>query len=170
MPKPFFGNHDYAIYGVDELVRKINSLPDKLRDKGLRQAVSAGATPVVKATKAAMQTERTGLLRQSIMKIVLKSYKQHAGYVAMIGARRMTGIKKKGIEGMRFIGKKVRTRILAAGLTSVYPTRYLHLYEKGTSHSRAFTPLARGLAASKDQAFGIMRTKLTEWLAQEAGK
>lgn len=153
-----------VVVGIPELMRKLKTLPDKLRKQGGRKAMVAAAKPIVKATKANVSVERTGLLKQSIGSVTLLM--KTGDYGSFIGARRMKGVKKKGMP--KWVGKKVRKRMASADIQLAYPARYEHLIEKGTKHMRAHPFLAPGLAQAIPQSIEATRMVLKEFIEQAA--
>lgn len=97
----------FKVEGLEELQRKLKTLPGKVQKKLLRSAVTAGAKPIVAAAKAGAP-ERTGTVKLSIgRKVVTKN--GHA--TAVIGAKSNVQSEFKG---------QVEK-----------PSRIIHLLEKG---------------------------------------
>jgi len=71
--------------GFEELRRTFRRLPVRVADKAVKSAVRAGANPIVKATRAGIQSD-TGSLAKS-MRAKVKTYKASGTTVAIIGAR-----------------------------------------------------------------------------------
>lgn len=165
-------NEAVKLEGGKELRNLFNELPKRVRSKGLRQAVSAGATPVVKALKA--DTPRvSGLLKKAETKKI-KTYKGGTNVIAVIGANVNTAGEYNG-----------RNRV---------PANYFHLVEDGVApHSLSKGASIRrkragdgngaqhpGFAGrhmlknayntTKDQAGSIMVDKLQSVLESEAEK
>ncbi len=179
------------VLGVGELVGRMKALPDKLRNKGMRTAMKQAARPIVQATKA-MAPVQTGLLRQSIASVVVKS---KDGFSALIGMRHIAGSKAKG--GGKFKPTKTVLRTIAGGRAGD-PARYAHLVEFGHNIvprgqkvgrkerkgktaielgvSRGFGRVAArpfmrpGLASGAQAAEQALAQELKQFLAQEAGK
>ncbi len=83
-----------TVLGTADLVRKLRVLPEKVANKGLRQAMKAAAKPVVDATKSYVPV-RTGVLRLSIDYAVKKITN---GMVALIGPRHVGGNVGRGVK------------------------------------------------------------------------
>lgn len=130
-----------------ELVNLLRELPKRVEKKGHRAAITAACTPIARAAKASAPRE-SGLLKKAIGKKV-KSYSR--GTVAgIIGA-------KRAIQGQH----KGKNRV---------PANYLHLVEKGTSHSAAQPFLEDAYNANKDAAAQIAKDKLATVVEAEARK
>ncbi len=164
------------VLGVGELVGRMKALPDKLRNKGMRTAMKQAARPIVQATKA-LAAVRTGLLRQSIASVVVKS---KDSYSALIGMRHIAGSKAKG-RGKFKPTKTILRTIASSGERAGDPARYAHLVEfghnivhkggKGGGGRVAARPFMRpGLAAGASQAEQQLASNLKQFLEQEAGK
>lgn len=167
------------VQGVAELVGRMKSLPDKLRNKGMRSAMKAAARPIVQATKS-MAPVQTGLLRQSVASVVVKS---KDSYSALIGMRHTVGSSKKG-RGFRPSKKVIRAikKTIASGgaSRSADPARYAHLVEfghnivtrsgKGGGRVAAKPFMRPGLQSAASSAEQILARELGAFLEQEAGK
>ncbi len=176
------------VLGVGELVTRMKALPDKLRNKGMRTAMKQAARPIVQATKA-LAPVQTGLLRQSIASVVVKS---KDSFSALIGMRHLQSAKRRG-----FKATKTVTRAIAGGKAGD-PARYAHLVEFGHNIvprgqkvgrkerkgktavelgvARGFGRVAArpfmrpGLASGAQAAEQALAQELKQFLAQEAGK
>lgn len=148
------------VLGMGDLLKKLDELPKKLRNKGTRKAVTAAGKPVARETKARVRV-RTGLLRQAITNKVIKL--QSGDYAVLTGAKHLKGTKKKPKPGFK-INKKVKQRMeeLGIGEGEIDPVRYLHLVELGTPHSAPQAPLQRGLKAARSQANTAMANVLLD--------
>lgn len=103
-----------------ELANLLRELPGRVERKGLRAAVTAGAAPVVQATRRNVARD-TGLAKKSIGRKI-KQYRQTA--VAVIGA-------KRDVQAI------VNTR---RGKRKAVPANYLHLIEGGAKpHTEVIT-------------------------------
>ncbi len=153
-----------SVQGVAELVGRCKALPDKIRKQGLRKAMTAGARPIVTATKNSVSTILTGLLKQSIGSVVLQAKDPARGYIALIGERRLKGVKKKGIQNLRWVGKKVKKKLQEHGIQVAYPARYAHLIEKGTKRARARPFALPGLQRGSAQAQAAIQESLTTFI------
>lgn len=143
------------LVGWKELTHLLNELPKRVARKGLRQAISAAASPIVKAAKS-NAAKLTGTLKKSIKKKI-KTYSD-GNVVAIIGADR-------SIVGQRITkGGKVKR---------VVPANYIHLVEKGHAgpHPASAKPFLRPAYENhKQQAVGIAEKKLKEVIENEAAK
>jgi HK97 gp10 family phage protein len=139
-----------VMFGDKDLRRLLEELPGRIIRKGLRQALTAMSTPILRAARAAAPRE-SGLLKKALgRKISAKN--TGIGY-AVIGA-------KKGVQGVVNGRKRV-------------PSRYIHLVEKGHGgpHPVAAQPFLRpAYAAHKDQATAAAAAKLKSVLEAEAAK
>lgn len=141
------------LIGGKELERKFRTLAERVQRKVLRGAVSAGATPVMKATKGKVKIE-TGTLQLSIGKKV-KAYSKTGSVVGVIGPRfQVTSMYK---------GRKRR------------PAFYAHLAEKGhIAANGTFVPgnhaVENAAAESESQAMGTISDKLAKGVMKEAAK
>ncbi len=183
------------VLGVGELVGRMKALPDKLRNKGMRTAMKQAARPIVQATKA-MAPVQTGLLRQSIASVVVKS---KDSFSALIGMRHVTGGKNKGFRPSKKVVRAIVARVAGGGSSREGdPARYAHLVEFGHNIvprgqkvgrkerkgktavelgvSRGFGRVAArpfmrpGLASGAQAAEQALAQELRQFLAQEAGK
>jgi HK97 gp10 family phage protein len=176
---------DAAVRGVGEMITRMQALDKKLRDQGLKKAVTEGGKPVVAATKATAP-QRTGLLRQSIGEKVLKTKRGEDGYSALIGAKHLRITKKRKKAGFK-ISKRVRRaikRTIYDGGANLDPARYLHLVELGHKAPRAkgllkrlkrlvrrvgSTPgrhfMAAAVKTAEQQALDAIRQSLAEFIA-----
>lgn len=143
-------NSKMQLIGGKELEKKFRTLGEKVQRKVLRGAVSSGATPVMKATKAKVAKE-TGTLELSIGKRV-KAYK-NGSVVGVVGPR-FSVIST-------FEGKRRR------------PAFYAHLAEKGhIAENGAFVPgnhaIEKAASESESQAMNVISTKLAKGVVKEA--
>lgn len=173
------------VLGVSELVQRLNALPKKVRNRGMRQALSKAAKPVVAATKARAPV-RTGLLRQSIASKVIKG--RDGNYRALIGEKRLKTTKRRKKAGFKPT-KTVTKRMAELGVEGTDPARYAHLVEFGhAKRPRGFfsrvarffgigggrvgaRPFAQpGLEAAAGAAQAALQQSLREFIQAEAGK
>lgn len=132
-------------------------LPSRVEKKGLRAAVNAGATPVMRTMRTLAPSGPTGLLKKAIGKKV-KTYK--GSVAAIIGARR-------DVSGN--VGKR-----------RVVPSRYLHLVDKGTKGhaqghghhpgAKAQPFVEESYRQNRDKSRSIITTKLKDVVVAEALK
>jgi HK97 gp10 family phage protein len=143
---------DIKLIGEKELKKYLDELPDKIKKRALRKAVTAGATPIVKAAKRNAPKE-SGLLKKSMTKKI-KTYKGTGGaVVAVIGSDR-------GVAGM-YDGKK---RI---------PSNYIALVEyghAGPNPAPAHQFLRPAVDANKDRSVAAIQSKLKEAIEAEKAK
>lgn len=142
-----------TLKGDKELARLLNGIGEKVARKALRSAVSAGATPVVKAAKQ-KAAKRSGLLKRSLgKKVVANRHRQSA--TAIVGARKsVTGTVN---------GKPYK------------PSRIAHLVEKPhIGPDGQYVPgrpfLNPALAETREASVGAMKNKLREVVEREASK
>lgn len=121
----------------------------KIRNKALRIALNAGASPVKEAVTQAAPKDRGHLSKAT--KIKVKNYRRGDVWVAIVGA----GSKFKRVKRL----KNGQTR-------NVYPYKYQHFVDRGTSHSRARHYLDRAWAAAQAQFEARARQKLKQVLPE----
>ncbi len=149
---------DIKLFGDKELRRKLEKLGkanNRSRNKVIRQAVSFSMTPVSKAAKTNLRPGHgfdTGLLKKSIGKKT-KTYKG-VTFIAVVGPRK--GFKKE-VE-------------VNGTLVTRNPSKYAHLVEFGTRHSRAFPFLRPALLENKATVESRLRQRLSHGLVREAKK
>lgn len=115
------------IDGLDAVLRRLDDLPKKLRNKHLKKAITAAARTILQAAKARCPRD-LGILRKSLGQKV-KVYRHSGAVLAVVGARkgfRLPAIRKKG--------KWAPAAVQPSGFAD--PTKYLHLVELGTTRSR----------------------------------
>jgi HK97 gp10 family phage protein len=148
---------DMKLLGARELQALLAALPRGVAKRGLRAAVTAGATPITRAAKA-RAPRKSGLLKKAIGRKV-KTYKEAgvgATAVAIVGARRDVRGEYRG-----------RPRV---------PARYIHLVEKGTRphDGHPGTPATNFLEdayrGNKAAAEAAAARKLAEVVEREARK
>lgn len=140
-----------SMAGDRELVKALKSLGPRVAKKVLRQALSAGATPVVKSAKQSVATE-SGLLKKALGKRV-KVNKRSGFGSARIGARTNVQGDYKG-----------ETRV---------PWRYGHLVELGHidslgNHVAAQPYLRPAADENETKVVQVMGDKLAEGIKREA--
>ncbi len=126
------------VAGATELINRLKQLGPTLKNSVMRDVMKAAARPIVQATKA-LAPVQTGLLRQSIASVVVKS---KDSYSALIGMRHVSGRKRKGA---KFKPSKTVLRRIADFGTAGDPARYAHLVEFG------HTIVPRGSAISSKE-------------------
>lgn len=156
----------FELDGAKELERFCRELPKRVLKKALRQAVNAGATPILKAARKNVP-RLTGTLKKALKKKV-KAY-PNGNAIALIGADRNVTAPSFG-----------RTKT-----GRIVPANYIHLVERGTSPhaqpnnkfnsgqhpgAKASNFLASAVNAQKANASRIMEEKLKEVALKEAAK
>ena len=141
------------LLGAKDLERTFRTLGDRVQRKITRQAVNAGATPVVKAARAKAAKE-SGLLRKSLGKKI-RTYKQSGTVAAIIGPRTDVEGEYKG---------EIRK-----------PKFYAHLVEGGHidangNHVPAQPFLRPAFDETQGQALEVIKEKLAEGVVKEAKK
>lgn len=106
--------------GVKELVAELDKLERKMRNKGIRRAVTAGARPLRTAYRARVPV-RYGALRKAI-DLKVKSHRGGRRIIAIVGAR---------------ADYKIMVTDRFGNPRSVEPNRYAHLVEFGSKAHRA---------------------------------
>ena len=144
-----------TLLGDKALERKLKSLGERVQRRVLRSAVTASATPVVKAAKAkADASKESGLLKRSLGKKTFTNKKRQSA-TAIVGPR-------KNVQGT-YRGKLRK------------PSRYGHLVENPHIDSRGnYVPakpfLNPAMRETEGQALGVMKSKLAEGVVREAMK
>ena len=110
---------NFAMTGMDELVRKLERLEPKNQRRALRRAVGKAGNEIVKDARKRVATN-LGLLKLSLGRKD-KVYKRSNTAVSVVGAR------------TRFKGKKAESIRAGGGRASkARPANYAHLVEFGT--------------------------------------
>lgn len=137
--------------GTPQFKRVVSELPARVERKGLRAAVNAGASPIVKAAKA-KAPRKHGFLKKAVGKKV-KTYRRGGRVAAIIGA-------KRDVEGM--VGKQRKV-----------PANYYKLVEKGHGGKHPAPPhpsLGPAYESTKQQAERAAAAKLADVVNSEARK
>jgi HK97 gp10 family phage protein len=108
--------------GLDGVFAALDAVERKVKQKGVKKGMSAATKIVAKSAKYKVR-RKTGLLEASIGRKT-KAYRRGATTVGMVGAR--VGM---GAVVSRVYGRKPEYSD---------PSKYAHLVELGTVHSRAF--------------------------------
>ena len=165
--------NNVTLTGRRELAELLTELPNRVKRKGLRAAVTAASSPVLRAARA-KAPKVSGLLKKAMGKKV-KAYKGAA--TAIVGARKDVSAAAAGIARKALAKGDRRTANLT--LRKV-PANYLHLVEGGTrahqvgkrrhpgARSNPFLTLA--YHQTKASAEGIAANKLREVVEGEARK
>lgn len=135
-----------------------NSLPKLaagVRNKALRIALNAGASPVKQAMIAAAPVERGNLKKAVIIKV--KNYKSRNCWVAIVGA----GSKFKRVIRPKRKGFKPRV---------VRPARYQHLVDRGTKRHKGRHFVSSAFRQARKQFEANVMRKLHEQITQLMAK
>lgn len=137
------------IIGLDAIKRKLEALPEQLRRKAYRSALSSGARVIAKAAKRKVGKGESGLLKKSIgIKYLPATTRSQA--LGLVGPKRGNG----GI----YNGQRRN------------PTRYAHLVEKGTRHSAAKPFLRPAMIETQSEVFMKMSAMIDRAIARELAK
>lgn len=137
------------IIGLDAIKRKLEALPEQLRRKAYRSALSSGARVIAKAAKRKVGKGESGLLKKSIgIKYLPATTRSQA--LGLVGPKRGNG----GI----YNGQRRN------------PTRYAHLVEKGTRHSPAKPFLRPAMIETQTEVFSKMSAMIDRAIARELAK
>lgn len=139
--------------GLKPLLDKLAGMKRGVRNRVLRPAIRKAYRPVVQAAKALVPTD-TGWLKKSLTAKVTTS--RRAGVVT-------------GIVGPRTKFVKVFTTATGRQVKR-WATKYAHLVEFGTTHSRAKSFLMAGFRTAKTQVESILRREIEEGIEREARK
>ena len=112
--------------GLDDMLRRIRQLEEKVARKLIKQAVDQGGTVLLNALKPLIPPFAPRL-RKALGK---KTKQPKVGFAwSVIGARKQFAKDRKtGAKKLSTTGK----RIASDGGKGKYPTRYFHLIDKGT--------------------------------------
>jgi HK97 gp10 family phage protein len=137
------------IIGLDAIKRKLEALPEQLRRKAYRSALSSGARVIAKAAKRKVGKGESGMLKKSIgIKYLPATTRSQA--LGLVGPKRGNG----GI----YNGQRRN------------PTRYAHLVEKGTRHSAAKPFLRPAMIETQSEVFMKMSAMIDRAIARELAK
>lgn len=137
------------IIGLDAIKRKLEALPEQLRRKAYRSALSSGARVIAKAAKRKVGKGESGMLKKSIgIKYLPATTRSQA--LGLVGPKRGNG----GI----YNGQRRN------------PTRYAHLVEKGTRHSPAKPFLRPAMIETQSEVFMKMSAMIDRAIARELAK
>jgi HK97 gp10 family phage protein len=137
------------IIGLDAIKRKLEALPEQLRRKAYRSALSSGARVIAKAAKRKVGKGESGMLKKSIgIKYLPATTRSQA--LGLVGPKRGNG----GI----YNGQRRN------------PTRYAHLVEKGTRHSAAKPFLRPAMIETQTEVFSKMSAMIDRAIARELAK
>lgn len=138
----------------------------------VRNRIMRGAMGVVSRRVAGQAKDRARVVSTRTRQLwrsmgqKVKTYKNNAITVAVIGPRR-------GFDAaVRVIDKKLRKRRKIDGprIIFVRPTKYAHLVERGTKHSRAKPFLDPTFRATEQPAQNLLAAELRKRIATEAAK
>lgn len=149
-------NESIQIHGLKDMIKRIDSLPEKLKKSGEKAALRAGGVPIRKAAKQfAKSSKETGLLIKSIG-LNVKTVKGVTS--ARIGPR-------KGFEGP---SKQVRDRKTGKIKTvTPNPIYYSHLVEFGTRNATAKPFIRPAVDQAKGEVLDAMAKGLEKHLIRK---
>lgn len=136
--------------GTKELAKLLKKLPEKIRKKSLRAAISKASTPILKDAKRRV-TKDSGLLKKALKRQI--ETKKKSGIVsAKIGP-------DKTVQGVVTVYKRKDGSEVKANRK---PVRYAHLVEKGHGGKSAKPKpfLFPAFEANKAKALSIMTEEL----------
>lgn len=131
----------FKMKGLSELQKSLNTLPDKLRDRALKNASAAGARVIQREAKRLVPVQ-TGTLRDSI--VVSRTFKQRGRRVVLRGAV---------VIGLKGVGRY-----------------YAHLHEFGTSKIPARPFMRPALNNMAPKALKVIGEKLGKEIDKAAKK
>jgi len=138
-------NKQFRMNGLSELQRSLDALPNKLKDKAVKNASAAGARVIQREAKRLVpvgQANSGEHLRDQI--VVSRSFKQKG--------------KKKKLKGAVVLGIKDEGRF------------YAHLVEYGSSRQSAQPFMRPAMENKAAEALKVMAEKLSKEIAKAAGK
>lgn len=115
--------------GVEHLTAALKTMPLDVTKKGLRKAVNAGATPLVRAYRANVPVGRTGTLRRAVSKKV-KFYAGSATYAAVVGAK-ADATATYGPEATTAVGGLIGNLRAGHKPRKHRPAAFAHFFESG---------------------------------------
>lgn len=154
-----------SVEGGQELIAALDRLEKGVAKKALRKGVTKGAQALAKDAKSRVRT-KTKLLKKAIGSRV-KVY--GSGIVnAVIGPRRGFKTDKKTKKRVitrfaRIVGKKRNGKVIYQN-----PTKYSHLVEFGTRHSKAYPFLRPALEAAKATFIPTIAKEVQAFVSEEA--
>jgi HK97 gp10 family phage protein len=137
------------ITGIRELRRTIDRLPDELKKRAEVPVLRAGAKPIHQAAKRKVPTgtgEAPGLLKRALG---------------------ITVKKVKGIWSSR-VGARTGHAVRLADGTKKDPSKYIHLVELGTRHSRPQPFIRPAIDSAKGEVLQAMSGGLEKHLHRTA--
>jgi len=157
-----------VVVGWEDVVKRLKALPERLRKKALKRAMSAGAR-VVRDQARANVPVRTGSLKR---KIVVISKRGEAGTVrAAVGIAkgkfyvRDTGQLDKKVRAGRTYRVKIKGQ--AARLVKVHPRRYAHLVEFGSKNNPPAAFMRNAARAKAPAVFAAVEKSVRASLEKE---
>ncbi|MBN9520842.1 hypothetical protein J0H58_20365 [bacterium] len=132
-------------------VTTVNRVSAGLRNRALRIALNAGASPVKQAVIATAPRDE-GLLAKATI-IVVRSYEKGLRWTAVVGAgsKFKRAKKTKNRSGKKTIVKKLNTKTGRVETQYDRPAKYQHLVDAGTKRARPRHYLPAALRQSKNQ-------------------
>jgi len=137
-----------SMSGDRQVEQMLKQLPDRVLRKVTRQAVNAGATPVLKAARSNVNVKR-GVLRAALTKKV-KTYTKSQTVLALVGPRAKAAPHANLVEG----GSVLRRQ--KSG--------------KSTGQMPASHFLSKSLDENKTSALQAISSKMAKGVKQEAAK
>ena len=152
-----------SMSGVDGVLKSIQQLPNNVRRRGMRIALSAAGGEYKTATAARVPRE-TGLLKRSLgVKVAVPTNPRKTAWVK-VGARRgfRQRVERNKRGKLRAVSKQVQT-LLPEHAKTIYrnPTRYLHIVEGGSKRGvRAQKFMERATVVASGRASARIAEKL----------
>lgn len=161
------GQFKLEFKGIRELVRNLESLPDKLQKSAEKAVLRAGASPIRKAAKAKAPSGKgphAGLLKRSIGLSVKKvkgitsaRVGPKTGFRVSLGMKIARKTKGKRVKGQPYEAFKD-------------PSFYSHLVEYGTSHSAAKPFIRPAVDQTQSEVLSAMADGLDRHLTRQVAK
>jgi HK97 gp10 family phage protein len=164
------------LHGMDDVLRVLDYVPERVERKVIATAVMAGAGPILESMREnAKKHAVTGLMAESIK--ARRTTRKHRGSaLVVIGPTHMKRAFRRLKTGkLRGVGKKGVEKRKAAGERIIYrdPANYAHLVEGGHGgpHPAAPKPFMRpAFDARAGEAVGNIQRKLIDGVDLEIRK
>jgi len=164
------------LVGIKDVIAALEEMSIASRRRVMRPAIREGASIVSKAAKKNAKS-RTNVLTSRAKKaqgpgpLSLGAGESTGALSRSIGIK--TGIGKHGVFAV--IGARVRqgdtlVRVGARSVRTRRPSRYSHLVEKGTSHSRAFPFLGPAFEQNRGRIKAAILRRARKEFVKEANK
>ena len=141
------------ITGLDDLLSKLGEMRSARARRIRRDALNVAATPLLQMARQLVPVD-SGLLKRSLGKRA-KTYASSGTVVVVIGPR--SGFKQEVFSPK--YGTQYRN-----------PTKYAHLVEKGTVHSRGSHFMEQAVDATREQVATTLAQKLSEGIERELAR